>query len=148
MRQMIYTLQFTGGAAPANDQGTVLKATTAAPSCSIQTTVSPNGVTGALTPTVGGTAHFESEVTFTSDSTFQESGTVTFGTGNTIYFSTVGQGHLGGSADPKLKHGSVMWKIDRGEGQFSGATGLITSNFFVGEKGEVTDHHFGVLFVR
>ena len=107
MRQMIYTLQFTGGAAPANDQGTVLKATTAAPSCSIQTTVSPNGVTGALTPT-----------------------------------------HLGGSADPKLKHGSVMWKIDRGEGQFSGATGLITSNFFVGEKGEVTDHHFGVLFVR
>jgi hypothetical protein len=35
-----------------------------------------------------------------------------------------------------------------GEGQFAGATGLITSNFFVGENGEVTDHHFGVIFVE
>jgi hypothetical protein len=41
-----------------------------------------------------------------------------------------------------------MWRIDGGEGQFAGATGLITSNFFVGEHLEMTDHHLGVLFLR
>jgi len=40
-----------------------------------------------------------------------------------------------------------VWKVDRGEGQFTGATGLITSNFVVSPEGEVTDHHCGVLFV-
>jgi hypothetical protein len=41
----------------------------------------------------------------------------------------------------------VPWHVDRGEGQFAGASGLITSNFFVSATGEVTDHHFGVLCV-
>jgi hypothetical protein len=40
-----------------------------------------------------------------------------------------------------------MWRIESGEGQFAGASGLITSNFFVGAQGEVIDHHFGVIFV-
>jgi len=42
----------------------------------------------------------------------------------------------------------VIWKVERGEGQFEGASGLITSNFFVSTTGEVTDNHFGVIFVR
>jgi hypothetical protein len=41
-----------------------------------------------------------------------------------------------------------MWQVDGGEGQFAGARGLITSNFFVSETGEVTDCHFGLLFVQ
>ncbi len=41
-----------------------------------------------------------------------------------------------------------MWKVDEGEGQFAGASGLITSNFFVSETEDVTDHHFGVIFVQ
>jgi hypothetical protein len=40
-----------------------------------------------------------------------------------------------------------MWRIDSGQGQFEGASGLITSNFTVGDDGEVTDNHFGVIFV-
>jgi hypothetical protein len=40
-----------------------------------------------------------------------------------------------------------MWRVKGGEGHFAGASGLITSNFFVGENFEVTDHHFGVIFV-
>jgi hypothetical protein len=35
-----------------------------------------------------------------------------------------------------------------GEGQFARTSGLITSNFFGGEDLAVTDHHFGVIFVR
>lgn len=148
MRQVLYTLQFTGSAAPANDQGTVLKAKTTANSCTIKTTVGASGVSGHVSQAPGDAAEFESEVTITGDSTFQEAGTITFGGTNRIHFSTVGEGYLGGSADSKLKHGSVIWKVDRGEGQFAGATGLITSNFFVSDKGEVIDNHFGVLFVK
>jgi hypothetical protein len=107
------------------------------------------GVTGSLQPTNGGQASFESQVTFTGEASFQEVGSITFGDkGHRLYFSTVGQGYIGSSADPQLKHGSVIWKVERGEGQFAGATGLITSNFFVSDSGEVTDNHFGVLFLK
>ena len=68
--------------------------------------------------------------------------------GHRLYFSTVGQGYMGPSADPGLQHGSVIWQVERGEGQFEEASGLITSNFFVSASGEVTDNHFGVIFVR
>jgi hypothetical protein len=148
MRQVIYAMRFTGRATPANDAGTVLKAATTAPSSVLTSTVGSDGLTGSLQPTDGGTATFESEVTFTSETEFQEIGTITFGAGNVLRFGTVGSGHLGGSADPSLQHGTVMWQVRGGEGQFAGATGLITSNFFVGADLAVTDHHFGVIFVE
>lgn len=149
MAQILYTMQFKGKAVPANTAGTVLKATTTARSCTITTAVGVDGVNGTLQPTNGGQAAFESEVTFTGETSFQESGTIAFGdAGHRLHFSTVGQGYIGPSADPQLKHGSVIWKIERGEGQFAGATGLVTSNFFVSSEGEVTDNHFGVIFVK
>jgi hypothetical protein len=149
MAQILYTMQFKGKAAPANDAGTVLKATTTASSCTITTVVGAAGVNGSIQPVSGAQARFESQVTFTGDTVFQEEGTITFGDNqHRLYFSTVGQGSLEPSADPHLKHGAVIWKVERGEGQFAGATGLITSNFFVNSAGEVTDNHFGVLFVQ
>ncbi|HJY81012.1 MAG TPA: hypothetical protein VKK81_08020 [Candidatus Binatia bacterium] len=148
-RQILYTMQFKGQAVPANDAGTVLKATTTAPSCTITTVVGATGVSGSLQPTAGGQGRCESQVTFTGETSFQEAGSITFGDNqHRLYFSTVGQGYIGASADPQLKHGAVIWKVERGEGQFAGATGLITSNFFVSSTGEVTDNHFGVLFIK
>jgi hypothetical protein len=148
-RQILYTMQFKGHAVPANEAGTVLKATTAAPSCIMTTVVGAEGVRSTLQPTDGGQARFESQVTFTGETAFQEEGSITFGDPpHRLSFSTVGQGCLGASADPQLKHGAVTWKVERGEGQFAGATGLITSNFFVSGTGEVTDTHCGVLLVK
>jgi hypothetical protein len=136
----------------------VLKTTMTATSCTITTIVGPEGLRATLQPAAGGYAEFESEVTliggFESEVTsvgeagFKEAGTITFGEGgHRLRFSTVGQGYLGPSADPQLKQGSVIWQIDGGEGQFKGAQGLITSNFTMSNTGEVTDHHFGVIFV-
>jgi hypothetical protein len=145
----VYSLRFTGRAAPAEGSPNILKATTSAPSCTLTTRIGPDGVSGSIEPADGGSAAFESEVVFTGEAVFQERGSITFGEGgHRLRFSTVGQGHLGASAVPGLKHGTVMWQVDGGEGQFEGASGLITSNFFVDEAGEVTDHHFGVLFVK
>jgi hypothetical protein len=41
----------------------------------------------------------------------------------------------------------MTWTVEGGDGQFAGASGLITSNFFVDEHLGVVDHHFGVLLL-
>jgi hypothetical protein len=46
-----------------------------------------------------------------------------------------------------LQRGAVIWEVTEGRGQFAGATGLITSNFTVGAKGEVVDNHYVRLFL-
>ena len=147
MREIIYAMRFTGRTEPVGSAGNVLAAATTAPSSALTVTVGPEGLSGVLQPAAGGEATFESEVTFTSETGFQETGTIAFGAGHELRFSTVGSGHLAPSADPGRRHGAVAWRVDGGEGQFAGATGLITSNFFVAEDLAVTDHHFGVLLL-
>jgi hypothetical protein len=46
-----------------------------------------------------------------------------------------------------LQRGAVIWEVTEGRGQFAGATGLVTSNFTVGSKGEVVDNHYVRLFL-
>jgi hypothetical protein len=147
MQRLIYAMRFIGQATPASDDGTVLKAATAAPSISLVSMVSLDGLASAAHPVDGGSAIFESDVTFTGETSFQEIGSIAFGEGNVLRFGTVGSGYLGPSADPARKHGTVMWRVEGGEGQFTGASGLITSNFMVDGDRKITDHHFGVLWL-
>ena len=147
MRQIAYAMRFTGQATPAGPDGNVLHASTSAPGTAVTSRVDGDGLSGAIDAVPGDDATFTSEVTFTSETDFLETGTITFGEGNTVHFSTVGSGYLGPSTDPARKHGTVMWRVDHGEGQFAGASGLITSNFFVDDALGVVDHHFGVLLI-
>jgi hypothetical protein len=149
MKQVIYAMQFKGSAAPKTGASGVMEASTTSPSCTLSSIVGPGGVTGALLPVPGGKASFQSEVTLTGETSFTETGTIRFGDSNhALRFSTVGQGFLGKSLDAALQHGSVIWRVDGGEGQFAGASGLITSNFTLSATGEVIDNHFGLIFVR
>jgi hypothetical protein len=144
MKHVIYAMQFKGAATPGGEAGT-LKVTTSATSCSIRSIAGPDGIEGVFQPAEGGMAFFESEVRMTGPDTFVEQGAISFGEGdNALKFSTIGQGHL----DSKTMAGSVLWKIDSGEGQFDGATGNITSNFFIAADGAVTDYHFGVIYTK
>jgi hypothetical protein len=148
MKQIIYAMQFKGQAGPGASP-TMMKATTNSPSCTLTTVIGPEGVHGSVQPAAGGKASFESEVTVTGETSFLESGSIRFGDGNhRLRFSTVGEGYLGDSPEPKLKSGAVMWRVDSGEGQFAGASGYITSNFTLDEAGRVTDNQFGVIFVK
>jgi hypothetical protein len=147
MRQIIYAMQFRGQAGPGDKGGTMVAKTTS-DSCRITSTVQDTGLAATLEQVAGGQASFESVVTLTGESSFLESGSIQFGGRHSLRFSTVGQGYLGSSADPSLKHGTVNWRLDSGEGQFEGATGLITSNFTVGPNGEVVDNHFGLIFLK
>src|SRR6266496_4009532 len=89
MAQIIYNLQFRGTAAPAGETG-VMKATTSATSCSMETVMGPEGVKGTFSPAEGGLAYFESEVRISAPDTFTESGAINFGEGeDSLRFSTV-----------------------------------------------------------
>ncbi len=147
MRETVYAMRFTGRAEPAGPDGQVLTAATSAPSMRVSSTVGAEGLDGRFEPLAGEAATFTSEVTFTSETSFQEVGAITFGAGNVVRFTTIGSGHLDASPDPTRKHGVVLWQVEGGEGQFAGASGLITSNFFVGAQLEIVDHQFGVLFL-
>ena len=148
MKQVIYAMQFKGKAEPGASPN-LMKAATSASSNTLTTVVGADGVQGKFESAAGAKAQFESEVTLTGATSFLEKGTIRFGErNNLLHFSTVEHGYLGDSADPKLKSGAVMWRVDGGEGQFAGATGYITSNFTLSDAGEVTDNQFGVIFVK
>jgi hypothetical protein len=94
-------------------------------------------------------AVFDTKVTMTGETSFDERGAMTFGDGgDRIGFTTVGAGFLGPSPEDGLLHGSVIWRVEEGEGRFAGATGLITSNFVMNaETGEVAERQVITLFV-
>jgi hypothetical protein len=147
MQQLIYAMQFTGRAVPNEASPGVLRANTRAPSCTVTSLVGSEGLAGIVNSAAGGTAVFESTVTFTGEASFLESGSIVFGNDrHVLRFSTVGEGYLGPATDG-IRHGAVTWRLDSGDGQFANARGLITSNFLVGADGEVTDNHLGVIYV-
>ena len=147
MKHVIYSMQFKGTVVPGGEG--IMKSTTSATSCSIQSMIGPDGVEGRFHPAEGGLAWFESEVRLSGQNAFTETGTISFGEDeHVLRFSTQGQGHMGPSADEKYSAGVVTWKVEGGEGQFSGASGYITSNFIVTEDGEITDYQFGVVFLK
>jgi hypothetical protein len=146
MKPITYSLQFRGRATSIRSDRLRLRLT--APSAALVTTVGPTGVRGAFEDVPGEEATFESELSLGGQSTFDDAGTIEFGRGNVLRFHSVGMGRLGSCPDPNLRHGTVVLKVEGGDGQFAGAEGLITSNFFVSDTGEVTDNHFGVIFVH
>ncbi len=146
MRPIAYSLQFRGRAT--TPRSGRLRFSLSAPSTALVTTVSADGVHSVFEEVPGGEATFEGELALAEQSAFDDFGTIEFGRGNRLRFHSVGLGRLAASPDPHLRHGSVVREVEGGDGQFAGAEGVITSNFFVSDTGEVTDNEFGVIFVR
>ena len=146
MQQVRYAMHFQGEAESVSE--TVLKAATKAPSTRIESKAGSDGVSSSFSPIDGGEATFTSEVRLTGGTSLDEDGTIDFGGGNSVQFSTVGEGHVAPSPEDGLMHGCVMWKIDSGTGRFEGASGLITSNFTLSGDMKVNDYQFGVIWVR
>jgi hypothetical protein len=146
MQQVVYAMRFRGEGGPTQEEG-VLQAATKSPSTRITSSVGSSGLSGQLDAAGTGEATFVSTVRMTGETSFTETGTITFGAGNSFDFSTVGEGFMGPSPEAGLLHGVIMWKIDSGTGQFARATGYITSNFTFSEKGEVNDYQFGVIWL-
>lgn len=147
MRQVLYAMRFAGRAMPIGEVGAALRITSIAPSAALSAIVGPDGLQGTISPLPGGEATFTSEVTVTAAETFLEFGAITFGDGHRLRLTTVGSGYLGASADPALQQGAVIWRVEEGEGQFAGASGLICANVLFRDDGQIVAHHLGLIFV-
>jgi hypothetical protein len=95
----------------------------------------------------GDEALLERRLTFLSETSFEEAGTISFGSGNALRFRSVGLGTLGQSPQPGLRQGTATWVVDGGSGVFAGAAGRIVSNFLIAADGELTDHQLGLVFL-
>jgi hypothetical protein len=145
MRHVAFSMQFRGQSTRLSPG--VLTAHAIAPSAALVTEVDHDGVHGRLEARDGDEAHLECRLTFLDETRFEEVGTISFGNGNALRFRTSGEGMLGPSAEPGLRHGAASWVVDGGAGALEGATGRIVSNFLLSETGDLTDNQLGVLFL-
>jgi hypothetical protein len=142
MKPITYSLQFRGQATQL-DRG--LRKEASAPTCALMTSLTSDGVEGRYVSAPGEEeAFFASTLAFTDMDGFEEEGTIIFSRGNTVRIR--GRGQLSASHDPHLLHGTVVWEVAGGEGQFEGASGRITSNFFLSDTGDLTENQLGVIF--
>ncbi len=140
-----YSLQFRGHARMVGAHVLEIRAT--APGATVVTIVGRAGLSGRVEHAVGEEAFLESRLIVADDGALDASGTIRVGDGHLLRFRTLGTGRLGGSPDPDLRHGSVVYGIDAGEGQFAGAHGRIASNFLLSDSGELTDNQLGLVFL-
>ena len=47
-----------------------------------------------------------------------------------------------------VNHGTIMWLVTEGDGEFSGASGLITANFTFSEQGDVVDNQYVRIYTK
>jgi hypothetical protein len=141
VQRLVITVRFDGEAA--EPSGAPPRTSPRATSTSVE------AVTADGSPFAVGHASYANRVTFTSESTFTESGTIAFGDGgDELDVETVGEGTLGPSAEPGVLHGAVVWRVAGGRGRFEGAGGLVTSNFLLRPAtGRVEDRQVAVVFL-
>jgi hypothetical protein len=147
MRQLSFVLQFQGSAAPVVGSPQTLQAQTTAANQSFRTVLGTDGIEATLEALGDGQATFASRVVVNADGSFDETGTITYGSLGSVEFRTLGQGYMFPSGIEGLQRGGVLWEVTGGTGQFAGATGVITSNFSVSSEGKVVDNHFAVLYL-
>jgi len=145
LQPIVYSLQFRGRVTSLSAR--VLEQRASAPSQVLTTTVDASGLAGCVQPSEGEEALLVSRLVLADDGSFDQSGTIEFAPGHVLAFRSFGAARLGRSPDPHLRHGAAVWEVEGGEGQFRGARGRITSNFFVSDTDELTDNHFGLVFV-
>ncbi len=144
MKPITYSLQFRG---QASELGERWHKQASAPGCALVTSLTHEGVAASFVWAPGGEeAFFESTLAFTADDTFEEHGTIVFARGHALRVR--GEGRLEASPDPHLLHGTVVWAVAGGEGQFAGASGRITSNFFLSDTGDLTENQLAVIFAN
>jgi hypothetical protein len=142
MRPITYSLQFRGSA---HELDGGLRKHARAPGCSLVTSLTPHGLEARYVWSGDDDeALLESTLTFLADGRFEEEGTIRLPRGHALRVR--GRGRLAASADPHLRHGTVVWDVAGGAGQFERATGHVTSNFFLSDTGELTENQLGVVF--
>lgn len=143
MKPVTYSLQFRGVASTVAPGVVSLRAS--APAGALTTTLDEAGVRGRFEPAPGDEALLEARMVIAED-TFEATGSINFGTGHALRFHTR-DGRLEPTPDAHLRQGTGTAEVEGGIGQFANASGRITSNFFISDTGELTDHQLGLVFI-
>jgi hypothetical protein len=142
VKPITFSLQFRGQVAQFEGG---LRKHASAPGCALVTSLTAEGPDGHFVWAPGDDeALLDSTLAFQDEGRFDEAGTIVFALGNSLRIR--GRGRLAPSADPDLRQGTVVWRIDGGDGHFDGATGLITSNFLLSVTGDLTENQLAVVF--
>lgn len=152
MRQLLFALQFKGKQARWPGR---YKAKTSAADQVWRTVLAASGIEASVEPSGSGVANCDAEIETVvghgvpdeGEGTFTVTGTVKYGTAGKVHFHTVGRGYLAPTGIDGLRQGAVIWQITGGDGQFTGATGVITSNFSVASEGEMVDNQMAHIFL-
>jgi len=147
VRELVFALEFSGTAEPSGPTRGTRRARTSAPSQTLRTLLGADGIETGVERVSGDAATLDSTVERFADGSFVEEGSISYGRLGRITFSTVGKGTVGPSPVDGWAHGAVMWAVTGGDGRFTGARGLITSNFVVSAEGRVVDNQFARLYV-
>jgi hypothetical protein len=145
MRELVFALEFRGTAGAGLDGKR--RAESTAPSQSLTTVLGSDGVHAETKAVDGEHAVLESVVERFPDGSFVEDGTITYGRAGSVTFATVGRGTVAPAPIEGWTSGAVVWTVIGGRGMFTGASGLITSNFTVSAQGVVVDHHVARLYL-
>ena len=147
LREVVFALEFRGRGEPVPGSTNHRRARSTAPSQTLSTRLTADGVHARVDAVTGETAVLESRVERFADGTFVEDGSITYGASGRIVFETLGRGWARPGPLPGSVLGGVLWTVTGGEGRFAGARGIITSNFSVSADGEVVDNHFARLYL-
>jgi hypothetical protein len=147
MREIVFALEFRGKAGPMPGAENKRQARTTAPSQTLSTLLTGDGVRAHVAFVAGATAVLDSRVERFADGTFVEDGTITYGSAGAVVFETIGRGWVAPSPKAGWVVGGVLWNVTRGDGCFADARGLITSNFTVSADGDVVDNHVARLYL-
>lgn len=147
MRIIHYAMHFRGRLWASNVP--LLRTRGSATSCTVTNTVLPSGIEADISAAPGDLAFLDSELLVTGADSFQKAGVVTLGDDNEheFRFSTIGEGHLASGAQPGMITGTVTCSVTGGAGQFTDASGFISSTFTLSESGEVNDFQSGLIFL-
>jgi len=135
-------MHFHGRSSSITDDRRTIKTTTPATSCTLRTTIGADGVDCRQEAIDGDLAFLESEIQVTGPERFSEKGVITFGENHLLRFSTMEDGHLAPSACPRTAAGAANSKVEGGEGQFAGATGLSRPISRLAKAVKINDYQF------
>ena len=142
-KPVAYSLQLRGVASQVAPG--VLSLRASAPGGALRTVLDDHGVWGTYEPAAGEEALLEARMVMLDDS-FEAIGSVNFGASHAFHFRSHG-GRLAATPDSHLRQGTASGEVEGGIGQFANASGRITSNFFISDTGELTDHQLGLVFI-
>jgi hypothetical protein len=147
VRTLVFALEFRGKAwaVPGTEGGR--EARTTASTDRLASYAGGEWLRARMESTAAEPAVLEARVQRFGDGTFVEEGTIAYGPAGTIAFETVGRGWVEAAPAPDTMVGAVVWRVVEGKGGFTGAEGLITSNFTVTAAGDVTDTHVARIYV-